>query len=191
MSCLAPLGRLDEALEEILIAQSLDPVSSIISRDLALIHCYRRDFDLALENCDHTIELNPHFSPAWLALGVIQEQRGDFDEAAAAIERALHLSPGSPRLQAALGRLQALFGKKKPAQRAIAELRAMAENRYISPFDFALLYLALGDIDEVFRWLHRALKDRSFEILTLKVDPRFDSVRKDARFSAVIRELGV
>src|SRR4051812_43131064 len=62
MSCLVPVARLDEALEEMLIAQSLDPVSSIIARDLAALHYHRRDFDAALDQCDHTIELNPHFS---------------------------------------------------------------------------------------------------------------------------------
>src|SRR2546428_6459342 len=52
MSCLAPMGRLDEALDEMLLAQSLDPVSSIIVRDVAVIHFYRRDFDAALDQCD-------------------------------------------------------------------------------------------------------------------------------------------
>ena len=69
MSCLVPLRRLDEALEQILLAQSLDPVSSIIARDVAVTQYYRRDFDAALEQCDHTIELNPHFAPAYLTLG--------------------------------------------------------------------------------------------------------------------------
>ena len=54
-------GRLDEALEQMLLAQSLDPVSSIIARDVAVTQYYRRDFDAALEQCDHTIELNPAF----------------------------------------------------------------------------------------------------------------------------------
>ena len=74
-SCLAPLGRLDEALEEITLAQSLDPVSSIVARDVAMIHYYRGDFETALEQCDHTIELNPHFAPAYWLLGLIQAQR--------------------------------------------------------------------------------------------------------------------
>src|SRR5258708_36898751 len=63
VSCLAPMARLDEALEEMLIAQALDPVSSIIARDLARVHFYRRDFEAALEQSDHTVELNPHCSP--------------------------------------------------------------------------------------------------------------------------------
>ena len=48
-----------------LLAQSLDPVSSIIARDVAVTRYYRRDFDAALEQCDHTIALNPHFAPAY------------------------------------------------------------------------------------------------------------------------------
>jgi serine/threonine-protein kinase len=71
MSCLVPMGRLDEALEQMLLAQSLDPVSPIIARDVAVTHYYKRDFDAALEQCDHTIELNPHFAPAYLTLGII------------------------------------------------------------------------------------------------------------------------
>ncbi len=95
MSCLVPMARLDEALEQILLAQSLDPVSSIIARDVAVTQYYRRDFDAALEQCDHTIELNPHFAPAYLTLGMIQEQRKDFDESAAAFRRAVDLAPNS------------------------------------------------------------------------------------------------
>src|SRR5687767_1575743 len=107
-SCLVPLGRLDEALDEMRIAQSLDPVSSIVARDVAMIHFYRRDYEAALEQCDHAIELNPHFSPAYWALGVIQEQRKDLDEAVAAFQRAIDLSPHSPRMLAGLARATAL-----------------------------------------------------------------------------------
>ena len=122
MSCLVPMGRLDEALEQILLAQSLDPVSSIIARDVAVTQYYRRDFDAALEQCDHTIELNPHFAPAYLTLGLIQEQRKEFDESAAAFRRAVDLAPNSLRMQSALARTLALSGKP---ERAVEALRTL------------------------------------------------------------------
>ena len=59
MSCLAPMGRLDDARDQMQLAQSLDPVSAIIARDLTMVHYYRRDFEAALDQCDHTIELEP------------------------------------------------------------------------------------------------------------------------------------
>jgi TolB-like protein/Tfp pilus assembly protein PilF len=190
-SCLAPMGRLDEALEQLLLAQSLDPVSSIVARDVAVMHYYRRDFDVALEQSDHTIELNPHFSPAYWALGLIQEQRKDFDESAAAFQRAIQLSPQSPRMHGALARTYALSGKRDLALAILRKLEALMKSRYVSPFEFASIHLALGQTDVGFRWLNKACQDRCFELISLKVDPRFDLLKEDRRFGSVARKVGL
>ena len=189
MSCLAPLGRLDEARDEMLLAQSLDPVSSIVARDLAVIHFYRRDFETALEQCDHTVELNPHFAPAYWILGVIQEQRQDLDESLAAFQRAVHLSPETPRMHGALGRTFALSGKRKQALEVLKKLETYAAGRYVSPLEFAWIHFALRDIDLGFTWLTKACEDRSFDLIAIKVDPRFDPFRDDRRFVALTRQL--
>lgn len=191
MSCLVPMGRLDEALDEMCMAQSLDPVSSIVARDLALVHLFRRDFDAALEQCDHAIELNPHFSPAYWALGLVQEQRKDFDEAAAAFQRAIHLSPQTPRMQAGLARTRALAGKRKEATEILRKLEMMSSQRYVSPFEFASMRFALDQTDLGFRWFEKACQDRSFELLWMRVDPRLDPVRIDKRFEAAALQMGL
>jgi TolB-like protein/Tfp pilus assembly protein PilF len=191
VSCLTPLGRLDEALEQMLMAQALDPVSSIISRDIALNHYYRRDLESALEQCDHTIEQNPYFSAAYWTLGLVQEERGDLDEAVAAFQRAIELSPPSLRILGALGRAFAKAGKKEKALQVLHQLEDLALRRYISPFELALIYFALGRKDEGFQRLAKAYQDRCYELVTIKVDPRFDSVAKDARFAALIRQIGL
>lgn len=191
MSCLVPMARVDEALEQILLAQSLDPVSSIIARDVAVTQYYRRDFDSALEQCDHTIELNPHFAPAYLTLGMIQEQRKDFDESAAAFRRAVDLAPNSVRMRSAQARTLALSGKR---DRAIDELRTLGETasvRYVSPVEFMTLSFAAGDNEAGYRWLTKAGDDRCFDLLALKVDPRFDGLRDDQRYVAVAGRIGL
>ena len=184
MSCLVPMGRLDEALEQMLLAQSLDPVSSIIARDVAVIHCYRRDFDAALEQCDQTIELNPHFAPAYLTLGLIQEQRKDFDESAAAFSRAVDLAPHSPRMHAALARTLALSGRLDQAPSRARRARSAAATRYVSPFEFVAVYFALGEAGKGFRWLAKACDDRCFELLALEGG---SALRHAARRAAVRR----
>lgn len=191
MSCLVPMGRLDAARERMQTAQALDPVSSIISRDLAVIHFYRRDFDAALEQCDHTVELNPHFAPAYLTLGLVQEQRQDFDESAAAFRRGIELAPRLPRLHAALARTYALSDRAAQARDALEALRVLAAERYVSPFEFAVAHQALGDADDALRWLGRARDDRCFELLSLAVDPRFDAWRRTAEFTAVTARIGL
>jgi TolB-like protein/Flp pilus assembly protein TadD len=191
MSCLAPLGKLEEALEEIQTAQALDPISSIISRDRAVIYYYVREFEWALEQCDHTIESNPHFAPAYWALGLIQEQRGDFDESAAAFQRAIQLAPNSPRMRGALGRTLALGGKKKEATQILSELHELAAIKYVSPFELASVHFALGQVEPGFEWLTRAHQDRCYELVSIRVDPRFDSLRGHPMFAALASKLGV
>ena len=191
MSCLVPMGRLEEAGEQMAIAQSLDPVSSIIARDVAVIHLYRRDLDAALEQCDHTIELNPHFSPAYLTLGLVQEQREDYDEAVAALQRAVHLSPDTPRMDAGLARALARSDKRHDAQRILRKLEEQARKRYVAPIEFASVHLALDDTDAGLRYLDKAVAGRRFEVLSLNVDPRFDVLRKEPRFAELVRKVGL
>jgi serine/threonine-protein kinase len=195
MSCLTPLGRLDQACEELMLAQALDPISSIIARDLGRILYYKQDYEAALEQCDRTVELNPHFSPAYWILGLVQEQRGEFDEAAAAFQRAIQLSPQSPLMQAALGRTfalsGALSGKQDEALRILRGLQDLAEKRYVSPFELASIHFALGRTDEGFQWLAKAFQDRCFELITLRVDPRWESLRGNPRFHKLFDQLGL
>ncbi len=191
ISCLAPMGRLDDALDQILQAQSLDPVSPIIARDLTMIRYYRREFDAALEQCDHTIELNPHFSAAYWTLGLVQEQRGDFEESAAAFHRAVELSPQSPKMHGAMGRTFALSGQARKATGILRKLEGLSKTRYVSPVEFALIHFALGQVDQGFKWLSKACQDRCFDLTAINVDPRFDALKGDRRFARIASEVGV
>jgi serine/threonine-protein kinase len=156
-----------------------------------VIHVYRRDYDAALDQCDHTIELNPHFSPAYWALGFIQEQRTDLDEAIAAFQRAIDLSPNSPRMHAALARANALAGDRSAAAALLKKLEALAKHRYVSPFEFAAIRFALGQTDPAFRNLAQACNDRAFDVLALQLDPRFQTFKEDERFQSIVQEIGL
>ena len=188
-SVLSPVGRSEEAKDELLIAQALDPVSPIVARDLAKVYYYLGDYEAALEQCDHTIELDPHFAPAYSLLGFVQERRGEFDESSAAFQHAIQLSPQSPTFRVALGRAFALLGKKHDALMILNEMLELAAKRYVAPFDLALLHFAVDNPDEGFHWLTKAFDDRGIEIMSLRVDPRFEPVRSDPRFGALVERL--
>jgi serine/threonine-protein kinase len=189
--CLVPLGRLDEARDEVLLAHALDPVSSIIAREVASIHYYRRDFEAALAHCDQAIELNPHFPHAYFILSLVQEKLGDSEEALAALLRASQLAPKSPRMIASLGRAQAMAGKPDAALRSLAELDELARTRFVSAWERAILFLGLKDTDRCFEQLALAYQDRFFDLTLLGVDPRFDEVRGDRRFEALVQKVGL
>lgn len=188
---LVPTGRLDEAVSRMLMAQALDPVSAIIARDVAMMYYYKRDYEAALERCDNAIALNPHFPPAYHTLAFVQEQRNELDESEAALERAVRLAPRSPRSLGALARLFAITGRRRQCTKLLHELQALTNERYVTPFEFAAVYFALGQIDETHQWLARAIDDRSFELLSIKADPRFEALRHHPRLSPLIDKIGV
>jgi TolB-like protein len=188
---LVPTGRIDEAVSRMHVAQSLDPVSVIIARDLALMYFYKRDFDTALERCDNAIELNPHFSPAYLTLAFVQEQRNELDESEAALERAVRLAPRSPKSIGALARLHAITDRRRQAFKMLHDLEALSKDRYVTPFEFASLHFYLGQVDESYEWLVKAVNDRSYELLAIMADPRFESLRAHPRLASVIAKVGV
>ena len=90
-----------------------------------------------------------------------------------------------------LGRIFALSGRRKKALDVLHKLEAYAKERYVSPLEFAWIHLALGDVDLGFKWLSNASNDRAFDLISIKVDPRFDGLRGDRRFAAIANHLGV
>jgi TolB-like protein/Flp pilus assembly protein TadD len=190
ISLLAPLGNLDDALDEMLLAQALDPISPIIARDVAVVCYYKRDFEGALEQCERTIDLNPQFAHSFRTVGLIQEQMGNLDESVAAFRHAVELSPDSPKMRAGLARSLALRGRKAEAVRTLKDLQEFSKTRYVPAFELASIHFAIGDNELGFEWLRKALQSRCFELISMKVDPMFDPIRNDPRFAPVQQQLG-
>ena len=70
-------------------------------------------------------------------------------------------------------------------------LRGEARRRFISPYSIAILYTGLGDTDQAFAWLNRAYEERDNWLNYLKVEPRLDPLRSDARFADLLRRAGL
>ncbi len=188
---LAPLALFENALSEVQKAEELDPVSVSIKRDIAIILYYARRNEHAIQQCQRTIGLDPEFYSSYWALGLALESLSEYAEAISVFERGLKLAPGNSRLKGALGHAYARWGKNSEAQNALQEMRGQSKSAHVSPFDFALIHLGLGEKDEVFLRLEQAYRLRSYELVFLRVDPRFDSVRSDFRFAKLLDRLGL
>ncbi|HXJ38222.1 MAG TPA: hypothetical protein VNH18_03025 [Bryobacteraceae bacterium] len=188
---LAPLGFLDEALAEIQKAEELDPMSVSIKRDIAMMAYYGHRYERSLEESRKTTQIEPSFPGGYWALGLAQEGLGRFTEAIAGFRRALDLAPNTPRWLGALGHAYAIAGNTSEALGVLAHLTDLCRTRYVQPFDFALVHLGLGDTNAAFEWLEHAYKFRSYELVSIKVDPRFDSIRTDPKYSRLLKRLGL
>jgi TolB-like protein/Flp pilus assembly protein TadD len=186
------LGRVDEAIAELRRAQELNPLSIIIRTHVGLMLYRGRRYDEAIEQLAQTLDMEPYFAAAHYFLALSFQQKGKCEEAIEHLERALRISPGSPDLIAALGHAHAVCKRKSEARRALKQLCRLAEERFVSAFDFAMVYAGLREADQAFEWLEKARVERSFSmLLSLKAEPRLDTLRVDVRFQDLLRQVGL
>lgn len=185
---LLPMARMDEALEMVDEATQIDPLSLFVSATKTAIFLMLRRLTEAEAECRRALELDPDFWRAVVALGRCYEMQGCYQQAIECFERATVLSDRVPTAIGALGRAYALAGRRKEAQSLIPELDQLAQQRYVSPYAKALIYLGLGD-ERVFDCLERSYNDRTGWLMFLASDPRFDSLRSHERFRSLLDRL--
>ena len=187
---LTAMGRFEEAHAALARAQEADPLSRIIATIAGYPFYYSRDYDGAVRQFRHVAQIDPNFSMAHFRLGLTYAQQGKLD---AALEE-LVLSKGLSNdrdVVAALGRVHAMRGERDAAIAAIAELHERSRDTFVSPYQLAVIYVALGDVAQAFEWLEKALADKSYWIIYLNVDPALDPLRSDARFDDLRRRAGL
>jgi TolB-like protein len=190
--CLGILGRLDGSLQEIRRAQELDPLSLIISTHVGLMLYRARRYDEAIEQLCQTLEMEPQFAAAHYFLGWAYQKKECYEETISHLQKAIVHFERSPEKLAALGHAYAVFDQKEKAQEVLAELHQLSERRFVSAYDFALLYTGLGDNGQAFDWLERAYHERSFSLLmSLKAEPRLDVLQSDPRFQNLAHRVGL
>jgi serine/threonine-protein kinase len=187
---LAALGKLDEAISEMIEAKELDPLSLIINTNLGWIYYFARRYDDAVKQIHKALEIDENFNVAYFKLGQVYERQGRYEEAIEQYHRAMQLS-SNLWIMPGLGHALAMTGRHDEARRMLDELLRMAGERYVSPYFIAEIYRGLGEIDRTFEWLEKAYEDRSDWLVWLGVEPALDSLRSDPRFIDLMRRVGL
>ena len=79
--------------------------------------------------------------------------------------------------------------RKADAQQILDELRELSERNYVSADCFAFIYIGLGEKDQAFASLDRAVAEHAPMLFWLKVDPMYDSLHSDPRFPSLLRKM--
>jgi TolB-like protein/Flp pilus assembly protein TadD len=190
-SVLVPLGQFDDAIAEAKRALELDPLSVIINADVGTILTNARRYDEAIEQLRKTVEMDPGFYYAHWTLGDALEMKGRNEEAIAEYKKAIALND-DPLPPALLGHLYAKIGRKDEALAILKQLREVRESkqRYVSPFNLALVDIGLGDKDEAIKLMEETYEERDgYNINSIKVEPMLDPLRGDPRFEALVQKV--
>jgi serine/threonine protein kinase/tetratricopeptide (TPR) repeat protein len=188
---LTATGRLTEAIEIARRGSELDPLSIPLSNDLGQAYYLARRYDEAIKQYQKTNEMDPSHNGTYSGLGYAYDQKGMYAEAIASYQKGIALSERTTAFLAAMGHAYAASGRKGEALKILDEMKEVSKQKYVSPYDLAILYTGLGDKDQAIEQLNKAYEEHAGWIIDLKVEPKFDPLRSDPRFADLIRRLGL
>lgn len=182
------LGRMTEAEAEIQRARELNPFSVELYVGATARLYYERRYDEFIERCQGWVERDP--SLEWNShqgLGAAYVQMGRHEEAIAELREALKSSTMYAHTATELAHALAVAGKREEA------LTVLDRVEYVpwKTMGAALVHTGLGEKDEAFRSLEKAIELRAPFVILLKVDPRFDSLRQDPRFKNLLHRMNL
>lgn len=181
-------GRSDEAVAAMEQARSSDPLSPIISRFASVIYFCANQLDKAVDEGQRTAQLDPNYVYFESGTGFAYREKGEFDKAIAIYKHDEQiLGTPSPGLAVTYAKL----GREADARAILTQLLDLRRTRYFAGDSIAEIYAALGDKDEAFRWLDRAVAEHSAPIHGIGVRPEFRSLHSDPRFADVLRRIGL
>ena len=189
--CLFMLGRFEDAEREIKLARDLDPLGLITNANVGYCYFLNRKYDLALEEYNKALEIDPSFHPLLAYMAEVYEQKGMIDESIKAMKLAYAKSEMNAKILAILGHIYGTAGNTKEANKILDELEKRSRNEFVSASNFTLLYLGMNQKDQVFEWLEKAYEEKAPFVCYLKVDPRFDKIRDDERFTDLKKRVGL
>jgi adenylate cyclase len=183
----APTGQLDEAEDELERVLSTDPLNAEALINLGRVFYFERRFDKAAETLQLVLDNNSQHGSAWLMLAWTREQMGMKPEAIDAYRQWQRLLSYSFTGVWTKAVEHILLGDLRFAERAAKKMAWIAR---FTPAPLsglvADLFIRLGDHERGLEWLERAYKERAIRLVCVAVDPGFDRLRNQPRFTRLV-----
>jgi tetratricopeptide (TPR) repeat protein len=186
---LAYRGFHDEARDAMRRARELDPLWAMTHALSAHVEFVAGDYDRSLSLARQATAIHPGFWIAGFHLAQAYERLGELDTARAALGDEGATGRNSKMLSLR-GYLLARSGEVERAREVLAALEAISRERYLPPYSMALVHAGLGETDAALHWLERALDARDVHLIFLTVDPKWDTLRGEGRFQALVDRCG-
>ncbi len=181
-------GRFDEGLSHAKRGLELDPLTPFNAHNLGWCLFHARRFDDSIAQYRRVIAAHPLYPLAHYGLSWTLRYLGEHQEALSEAKRSVELSNESPMLMFLYGQAQAAAGLRREAEETVAKLTALAAERHVSFYNVALIHCFLGEREKAFECLERAHAERDPWLVWLGVEPMFDSMRDDPRFTALLQK---
>jgi eukaryotic-like serine/threonine-protein kinase len=188
---LVQVGRLEEAINSMVHAKDLDPLSLLVCSGVGFTFFYARQYDRAIAEHRKVLEFDPHYVYSLFGLGLVYQALGSYEKAIEYLEQAGTHSGGSSLILGFLGECYGLAGRREKALETLQQLDQQAGAGYVSPVSQALVYIGLGEKSVALDWLEKSAETRAVLLAYLSVMPAFDPLRSEPRLIAIERRMAM
>ena len=154
------LRRLDEALAAAERAVALDPARADPRAGLCNVLRHVGRYEEAKQTARRLIEVYPDRPEGFLQLGAALLSTNEFQEAENAFARGAALTAGSAYHEGLLGAVYAFGGHEEQAREVVNRLIERRRERYVSAIAISLPLVALGESEEAWKWIDKAVEER-------------------------------
>jgi TolB-like protein/Tfp pilus assembly protein PilF len=186
---LMAMGRTREALSRVEQSRELDPLNSVINASVGMIRYLAHDYDGALVALRRGLEIDPTHYVSYLRVGLVCLQKNLPNEAIDAMRQAVTHSGSSTEALAGLAQAHGVTGDRLAAERIVKQLDESGQ-RYVSPYNVARVYGAVGDKRRALEWLERAYQEHNPDLIELTREPSFAGLHSDAKFRELVERIG-
>ena len=168
--------RLDQALEELRTAMSLDPLSPIVNTNYASVLTMAHRYEEALAQFQKALQADPGFKPAHYKLSLLYAATGHFGDAVSELQKFVS-TPGS----------------FSPDAKGYVALCLASEQFHKNEWwsSIAAAYGYANDREKTLEYLEKAYSQADEELLLSIRLPAFDFIRSDPRYADLMRRMGL
>ncbi len=187
---LADNGRIDEALAQWELAEGADPLATAHLEHFAPLLIWLGKLDEALTKIRRISELEPNNGDLpWIHADYLLA-KSDFDGYLKELRQLEHDEP-NPRWKPLLRAVHCALSGDKQQARTLLQREESLPRTPSTDWGLAWAYREVGDVDRCLQWLERAVDNHAVTPRRLRLDPRFEHVRRDARFQLLLRKMNV
>ena len=185
------VGRLREGIEAVRRALELDPLRVEYFGWATRLLLYAKDYEAAIKQGEETFEIDDKYGRGFVFVGSAYLAKGDAETALDWFQRGQSLDTAVRSYDAMIVRALAALGRREEAEEILSRLESESRQQYVRAEYLAMGHAAVGDLDSAFAALDRAYQARSAGLIYLHLDPGYEPLRGDPRYSEMVQRIGL
>ncbi len=185
--------KFEKAIELFKRALELNPLQLLIYTLLSNAYSFIPQFDRGIQEAQKLLSLDPNHYFGYHILGENYLGKRLYKKAIANYEQAIRLGGRSITNIAELGFAHALAGNTNKAMDLLKETEEAVCQSNLYYAWVGLIYVGLGQNDKAFEWFEKAYEEHDPFLVYIpsKKWPKLEKFRRDPRFKALLKKMGV